>query len=207
MWKSEEIILTLFGQKFRESNVLSKIFYFFQVLLLMPYHKTTVLQMMNDHLESGFSQDQVIKIFCDICKAVSRLHHCQTPIIHRDLKVWKQKFREIDFTEKYPKFFISGGKHFKVRWRKLCIMWFWFSHSKSFGPQQNGNHLSGRRNEKIHNFVLQKSWNDRLIFRYTVWKFQNFAITQILSEINFGDSTSAKSAILTHWRFWIFIFY
>ena len=53
----------------------------------MPYHKSTVLQMMNDRLDSGFSQDEVLKIFCDICKAVSRLHHCQTPIIHRDLKV------------------------------------------------------------------------------------------------------------------------
>lgn len=26
-------------------------------------------------------------IFCDIAEAVSRLHYCQTPIIHRDLKV------------------------------------------------------------------------------------------------------------------------
>ena len=32
----------------------------------------------------------------------------------------------------------------------------------------------------------------------TVWKFHNFAITQILREINFDDSKSAKSAILTH---------
>ena len=29
----------------------------------------------------------MLRIFCDICKAVARLHHCQTPIIHRDLKV------------------------------------------------------------------------------------------------------------------------
>lgn len=29
----------------------------------------------------------MLAIFCDICKAVARLHHCQTPIIHRDLKV------------------------------------------------------------------------------------------------------------------------
>lgn len=58
-----------------------------EVLLLMPFHKSTVLQLMNDRLESGFSQDEVLKIFCDICQAVSRLHHCQTPIIHRDLKV------------------------------------------------------------------------------------------------------------------------
>ena len=30
-----------------------------------------------------------------------------------------------------------------------------------------------------------------------MWKFLNFAITQILREINFGDSRSAKSAIKT----------
>ena len=33
--------------------------------------------------------------------------------------------------------------------------------------------------------------------RFTVWKFQDFAITQILREINFEGSRSAKSAILT----------
>ena len=33
---------------------------------------------------------------------------------------------------------------------------------------------------------------------YTVWKFHDFFITQILREIKFGDSGSAKSAILTH---------
>ena len=32
----------------------------------------------------------------------------------------------------------------------------------------------------------------------TVRKFHDFTITQILREINFGDSRSAKSAILTH---------
>lgn len=53
----------------------------------MPFYKTMVLQMMNDQLESGFNQDQVITIFYDILKAVSILHHCQTPIIHKDLKV------------------------------------------------------------------------------------------------------------------------
>lgn len=29
----------------------------------------------------------MLKIFCDIIEGVSRLHHCQTPILHRDLKV------------------------------------------------------------------------------------------------------------------------
>ena len=55
--------------------------------------------MMNDQLESGFNQEQVITIFCDICKAVSRLHHCQTPIIHRDLKVHIKQIT-VDFTKK-----------------------------------------------------------------------------------------------------------
>ena len=46
-----------------------------------------VIQQMNDRLTCGFTEAEVMKIFCDICEAVSRLHHCQTPIIHRDLKV------------------------------------------------------------------------------------------------------------------------
>ena len=33
---------------------------------------------------------------------------------------------------------------------------------------------------------------------YTVWKFHHFSITQIFCEIKFGDSGSAKSAILPH---------
>ena len=41
----------------------------------------------------------------------------------------------------------------------------------------------------------------------TVWKFYNFAITQILREIKHGDSTSAKSAIMTHLEVLNFAFY
>lgn len=59
----------------------------FEVLLLMPYCKTNVLSMMNAKLGVGFTENEVLHIFCDIAEAVSRLHHCQTPIIHRDLKV------------------------------------------------------------------------------------------------------------------------
>ncbi|XP_012221858.1 BMP-2-inducible protein kinase isoform X2 [Linepithema humile] len=58
-----------------------------ELLLLMPYCKSHVLQMMNNRLQTGFSESEVLQIFCDVCEAVSRLHHCQTPIIHRDLKV------------------------------------------------------------------------------------------------------------------------
>ncbi|XP_046465129.1 AP2-associated protein kinase 1 isoform X2 [Neodiprion pinetum] len=58
-----------------------------ELLLLMPYCKSHVLQMMNNRLQTGFSETEVLQIFCDVCEAVSRLHHCQTPILHRDLKV------------------------------------------------------------------------------------------------------------------------
>ncbi|XP_036147335.1 uncharacterized protein LOC105831673 isoform X2 [Monomorium pharaonis] len=58
-----------------------------ELLLLMPYCKSQVLQMMNNRLQTGFNESEVLQIFCDVCEAVSRLHHCQTPIIHRDLKV------------------------------------------------------------------------------------------------------------------------
>ena len=40
-----------------------------------------------------------------------------------------------------------------------------------------------------------------------VWKFDDFSITQILHEINFGDSASAKSAIFTHLKVLDFALY
>ena len=40
-----------------------------------------------------------------------------------------------------------------------------------------------------------------------MWKFQDFSVTQILREINFGDSKSAKSAILAHLEALNFDFY
>lgn len=59
----------------------------YEVLLLMPFCKHHMLAMMNARLSVGFTEQEVLQIFCDICEAVSRLHHCQTPIIHRDLKI------------------------------------------------------------------------------------------------------------------------
>jgi len=60
----------------------------YEVLMLMPFYKTHVLQLMNEKIQVGFSESDVLAIFCDVVEAVSRLHHCQTPIIHRDLKVY-----------------------------------------------------------------------------------------------------------------------
>ncbi|KAG5899354.1 hypothetical protein JTB14_036843 [Gonioctena quinquepunctata] len=59
----------------------------YEVLLLMPYCQENVLGMMRARGKANFTENEVLTIFCDICEAVSRLHHCKTPIIHRDLKV------------------------------------------------------------------------------------------------------------------------
>lgn len=59
----------------------------YEVLLLMPYCQENVFGMMKARGKANFTEIEVLTIFCDICEAVSRLHHCKTPIIHRDLKV------------------------------------------------------------------------------------------------------------------------
>ncbi|XP_030006307.1 AP2-associated protein kinase 1-like isoform X2 [Sphaeramia orbicularis] len=59
-----------------------------EVFILMDYCKGgQVVNLMNQRLQTGFTEAEVLQIFCDTCDAVSCLHHCKTPIIHRDLKV------------------------------------------------------------------------------------------------------------------------
>ncbi|XP_041854270.1 BMP-2-inducible protein kinase isoform X2 [Melanotaenia boesemani] len=59
-----------------------------EVLILMEFCKAgQVVKQMNQRLNVGFSEAEVLHIFCDACEAVARLHQCKTPIIHRDLKV------------------------------------------------------------------------------------------------------------------------
>lgn len=59
-----------------------------EVLILMNLVKGgQLLDIMNRHIGHGFDEQEVLKIFCDVCLAVTRLHHRTRPIIHRDLKV------------------------------------------------------------------------------------------------------------------------
>ncbi|KAM7392942.1 hypothetical protein PAMA_007859 [Pampus argenteus] len=59
-----------------------------EVLILMDYCKGgQVVNLMNQRLQTGFTEAEVLQIFCDTCDAVSRLHQRKAPIIHRDLKV------------------------------------------------------------------------------------------------------------------------
>lgn len=45
------------------------------------------MNLMNQRLQTGFTESEVLQIFCDTCEAVARLHQCKLPIVHRDLKV------------------------------------------------------------------------------------------------------------------------
>ncbi|XP_051508415.1 BMP-2-inducible protein kinase isoform X2 [Myxocyprinus asiaticus] len=59
-----------------------------EVLILMDFCRGgQVVNLMNQRLQTGFSESEVLQIFCDTCEAVARLHQCKSPIIHRDLKV------------------------------------------------------------------------------------------------------------------------
>ncbi|XP_033122310.1 AP2-associated protein kinase 1-like [Anneissia japonica] len=87
-----KIMSTLTGHKniipYVDSSITKTSNGIYEVLILMEYCKDGhVVQLMNERLNVGFMESEVLKIFCDVTEAVSRLHHCQTPIIHRDLKV------------------------------------------------------------------------------------------------------------------------
>lgn len=56
------------------------------VLSFLFYVGGPVVNLMNQRLQMGFTEAEVLQIFCDTCEAVARLHQCKTPVIHRDLK-------------------------------------------------------------------------------------------------------------------------
>ncbi|XP_059906048.1 AP2-associated protein kinase 1-like isoform X7 [Gadus macrocephalus] len=59
-----------------------------EVLILMDYCKGgQVVNLMNQRLQTGFAEAEVLQVFCDTCEGLSRLHQRKVPIVHRDLKV------------------------------------------------------------------------------------------------------------------------
>ncbi|XP_053692389.1 uncharacterized protein LOC128740846 [Sabethes cyaneus] len=53
----------------------------------MPHHKSQLAVLIKGRGNAGFSEYEVMKIFCDVCESLAQLHCCQAPIIYRDLKV------------------------------------------------------------------------------------------------------------------------
>ncbi|XP_056274532.1 AP2-associated protein kinase 1-like isoform X2 [Pseudoliparis swirei] len=59
-----------------------------EVLILMDFCRGgQVVNLMNQRLQTGFTEAEVLQIFCDTCEAVACFHQCKSPIVHRDLKV------------------------------------------------------------------------------------------------------------------------
>ena len=53
----------------------------YEVLVLLEYcSRGHVLDQMNKRLNRGFSEEEVITIFCDVIEAVGCLHSAKTPI-------------------------------------------------------------------------------------------------------------------------------
>lgn len=53
----------------------------------MPHHKNQLAAVIKGRGQTGFSEYEVLKIFCDVCESLAQLHCCQAPVIYRDLKV------------------------------------------------------------------------------------------------------------------------
>ncbi|KAA0188528.1 AP2-associated protein kinase [Fasciolopsis buskii] len=60
-----------------------------EVLLLTVYYPRSLSQFIGERkqLQQRLTEVEVLRVFCDMCEAVCRLHHCKTPVIHRDLKI------------------------------------------------------------------------------------------------------------------------
>ncbi|XP_013385863.1 AP2-associated protein kinase 1-like [Lingula anatina] len=149
----------------------------YEVLILMQYCKGHIIQSMNDRLNSGgFSEREVLKIFCDICEAVSRLHHCQTPIIHRDLKVENVLIE-------------SGGNHV------LCD--FGSATAKFYNPQVHGvKHVE----EDIHKYTTLSYRAPEMIDLYSgklistkadIWSLGCLLYNLCFFKLPFGESSLA----------------
>ncbi|XP_067932691.1 AP2-associated protein kinase 1-like [Watersipora subatra] len=57
----------------------------YEVLILTAYYPITCTQQVEE--QGSLTERAVLKVFCDMCEAVSVLHHCQTPVTHRDIKL------------------------------------------------------------------------------------------------------------------------
>lgn len=55
----------------------------------MPYYKNNLLNLLNQKMsvKSHLVEKEVLMILLDIISAIARLHHCTTPIVHRDIKI------------------------------------------------------------------------------------------------------------------------
>ncbi|TNN55587.1 AP2-associated protein kinase 1 [Liparis tanakae] len=57
-----------------------------EVLILMDFCRGgQVVNLMNQRLQTGFTEAEVLQIFCDTCEAVACVHQCKSPIVENIL--------------------------------------------------------------------------------------------------------------------------
>ena len=119
-----------------------------------------VVNLMNQRLQTGFSEAEVLQVFCDTCEALARLHQCKTPIVHRDLKV-----RTLLYNPKPPRYlkcrgrFIvlnrgsftphAGGEHPAPRPGALRALWLRERHQPLPEPSDRGCATGGRGDQEV----------------------------------------------------------
>jgi len=62
-----------------------------EIYILMELAETEVVAMMEEKANRGmkFSEEEILKIFFDVCKGVAHMHSQNPPMIHRDLVSFK----------------------------------------------------------------------------------------------------------------------
>lgn len=118
---------------------------------------------MNQRLQTGFTEAEVLQIFCDTCEAVSCLHQCNNPIIHRDLKVGPTPLRSCArllirmkqvgdvccVRPQMSSFSHTGRKYSAARPRTLRAVWFWKRNQSIPKPSDRRNSSGGGGNQEV----------------------------------------------------------
>lgn len=109
-----------------------------------------MVNLMNQRLQTGFTEAEVLQIFCDTCEAVSKLHQRKTPIVHRDLKVtrWTASPTEVGVAA-LTSGLSTGGEHPPARQGSLCAVRLRERHQQVSEPADRGGDGRGRRDQKV----------------------------------------------------------
>lgn len=114
---------------------------------------------MNQRLQTGFTEAEVLQIFCDTCDAVAQLHQRKTPIIHRDLKVTRPAAVLRARAQQQPvmivhavtlvSFVLTGGEHSPARQGPLCAVRLRQRHQQVPEPAGRGSGRRGGGDQKV----------------------------------------------------------
>lgn len=123
-----------------------------------------MVNLMNQRLQTGFTEAEVLQIFCDTCDAVAQLHQRKTPIIHRDLKVTRSAATRHARVGQLPVCRVhivtlapcvwTGGEHPPARQGPLCAVRLWQRHQQVPEPAGRGSGRCGGGDQKVCGSLL-----------------------------------------------------